>query len=585
VFTVVLVCAAAQPAWAAKELSTWKLTPNTERLLGERQLKRAASREPAEAIRALDQARAAEETPGVNTAIAEVALRAGLRGPAAEAPGLFLRAAAETYTAALEKASAGVEHELHLRALEGLVTVLQRLEPGRLDGTPLEFVGPLESWELEWQDASHIWTPATHDFIAASRYRKVKTKLSGATRPGVGLPVVAWQKEGVPDDSAPEGGYFPSYLYSYALTAVLELDEKRGEGPCRAQLRMVDPRLHDTHEVAGVAYPLALDIRAQLAALNQEVDIAFGKAGTVHAGKYLSLTGLYPLEPPRQDKIPVVMIHGLTSSIRTWAGTFEAISLDPELRRRYQFTLFTYPTGLSFPYSAALLRRALLERFEAFDTGEEDALLWRTVLIGHSMGGLLARFQVTDSGQTLWDAVFTESADEIDLLPRDKDFARELLVFEPLPFVERVVFCSTPHRGAEMASGAIGRVGISFVKLPGELKEISDRVISSNPDAVRGRGAERKKFPDGVQSLQPEYDVILALDTLSIDSRVTYHSLIGDRGKGDSPDSSDGFVDYWSSSLEGAESEKIVPSNHSTHHHQDGIAELVRILHLHLDER
>jgi hypothetical protein len=38
-----------------------------------------------------------------------------------------------------------------------------------------------------------------------------------------------------------------------------------------------------------------------------------------------------------------------------------------------------------------------------------------------------------------------------------------------------------------------------------------------------------------------------------------HHSIIGDRGKGDTPNSSDGVVPYWSSHLATAKSEKIVP--------------------------
>lgn len=135
-----------------------------------------------------------------------------------------------------------------------------------------------------------------------------------------------------------------------------------------------------------------------------------------------------------------------------------------------------------------------------------------------------------------------------------------------------------------MASSRIGKIGISMVKLPDELKEVGKGIVSDNPDALTGRAAERRKFPDGVQSLQPDYDLILALDKLSIDDRVTYHSIIGDRGKGDSPESSDGLVAYWSSHLDGASSEQIVPSGHSSHKSDEGVAELVRILHLHLDD-
>ena len=63
---------------------------------------------------------------------------------------------------------------------------------------------------------------------------------------------------------------------------------------------------------------------------------------------------------------------------------------------------------------------------------------------------------------------------------------------------------------------------------------------------------------------------------------VPYHSVIGDRGRGDTPNSSDGVVPYWSSRMKNAKSEKIVPSGHGSHEHPEGIVELRRILKLHL---
>jgi hypothetical protein len=59
---------------------------------------------------------------------------------------------------------------------------------------------------------------------------------------------------------------------------------------------------------------------------------------------------------------------------------------------------------------------------------------------------------------------------------------------------------------------------------------------------------------------------------------IPYHSIIGDRGRGDTPHSSDGVVPYWSSHLEGAKSEKIVPSDHGANQNAEGIAEVIRIL-------
>jgi hypothetical protein len=53
---------------------------------------------------------------------------------------------------------------------------------------------------------------------------------------------------------------------------------------------------------------------------------------------------------------------------------------------------------------------------------------------------------------------------------------------------------------------------------------------------------------------------------------------MGDRGKGDAPNSSDGVVPYWSSHMDGAKSELIVPSAHSAHQNPQAIQEVRRIL-------
>jgi NAD(P)-dependent dehydrogenase (short-subunit alcohol dehydrogenase family) len=51
-------------------------------------------------------------------------------------------------------------------------------------------------------------------------------------------------------------------------------------------------------------------------------------------------------------------------------------------------------------------------------------------------------------------------------------------------------------------------------------------------------------------------------EKLPITSGVPYHSIMDDRGRGDTPNSSDGVVPYWSSYLDGAQSELIVNSDH-----------------------
>jgi hypothetical protein len=64
--------------------------------------------------------------------------------------------------------------------------------------------------------------------------------------------------------------------------------------------------------------------------------------------------------------------------------------------------------------------------------------------------------------------------------------------------------------------------------------------------------------------------------------RNDYHSIIGDRGRGDTPNNSDDVVPYWSSHLDGAQLERIVPSGHPSHQNKQGMEEVDRILRFYL---
>ena len=89
-----------------------------------------------------------------------------------------------------------------------------------------------------------------------------------------------------------------------------------------------------------------------------------------------------------------------------------------------------------------------------------------------------------------------------------------------------------------------------------------------------------KRRSNSVDTLSPKSRFGRAVNTLPITPDVTYHTIIGDRGRGNSPDSSDGFVEYWSSHMDGADSEFIAPCNHSTHQNPEAIGEVLRILKL-----
>ena len=112
--------------------------------------------------------------------------------------------------------------------------------------------------------------------------------------------------------------------------------------------------------------------------------------------------GLHMLQPYERGKIPVVLIHGLGSSPMSWGQVVNELRGDPALRARYQFWSYMYPTGSPFMLSAAELRRSLTEARAAVNPDQSDPAFDRMVLIGHSMGGLLSKLVISESGDALW---------------------------------------------------------------------------------------------------------------------------------------------------------------------------------------
>jgi hypothetical protein len=145
--------------------------------------------------------------------------------------------------------------------------------------------------------------------------------------------------------------------------------------------------------------------------------------------------------------------------------------------------------------------------------------------------------------------------------------------------VGRVIFIAAPHRGSDLAKSWLGRIGSSLVKLPSTLINVGNDALKFA--TFQSGDLRLRRIPNSVDTLAPNNRFVKTLNTIPITPGIPYHSIVGDRGKGDSPKSSDGFVPYWSSHLDGAQSELIVPSNHSAHQNPQAIAEVKRILSLH----
>jgi hypothetical protein len=194
------------------------------------------------------------------------------------------------------------------------------------------------------------------------------------------------------------------------------------------------------------------------------------------------------------------------------------------------------------------------------------------------MGGLVADMMIRDSaGNQYCDDVLGKPLDQFQIEPDQLRIVKESLIFKASTHVSKVIFIATPHKGADMASNPIGRLGSMLVHLPANLVAIGPGLVEKGT-ATNGKKVVRR-FPNSIDTLRPEARSVVAMNRLPIASSITYYSIIGDRGGNNSPNSSDGVVAYRSSHLEGARSEKIVPYWHSyVHRSPQGIAEVERIL-------
>jgi pimeloyl-ACP methyl ester carboxylesterase len=349
------------------------------------------------------------------------------------------------------------------------------------------------------------------------------------------------------------------------VTAVVKFSDRR------AELEFVDPMKTDRIGIGKRTFPLAVDLSAPTAMLiARERPERLGLSRVMNPQKYADTARLTQLQHFDPARIPVIFVHGLQETGASWTPMIDSLRDDPWIREHYQFWFFSYPSGYPYPYSAALFRRDLDGINHAFPNHK------RVVLIGHSMGGMICRLMITDADDKIWRALFGTPPVKTPLTSDARKLLEESLIFNHRPDIQRVIFISTPHRGSNLATGWIGRIGSGFVRTPQFFTPV---YASMKPLLIADPAAQTfKRMPNSVDTLEPKDRFVRAVDKLPITPGIPYHSIMGDRGRGDTPNSSDGIVPYWSSHLDGAKSELIVNSGHGAQYNPQAIAEVKRIL-------
>lgn len=442
----------------------------------------------------------------------------------------------------------------------------------------------VDGWQLRYGSIELVLprgAPKLEAMVPASRLR-IDGLDSVYRRDGLGAEVVMVARPTAQARRAKatpfaDTGYLPAtVLLTFpgdSLAAVLDTRE--------AVVDALDPYRRDTAQMDGQTVPLAANFSAPYALWL--ADSGFGRKaidnllGRDDALDHPRVILMQPYDP---ERLTVVMIHGLASSPEAWVNLANEVMGDEALRRSYQIWEVYYPTNVPIPVNLVQIREALAQTFAALDPAGTAPASHHLTLIGHSMGGVIARLLVVNSGDALWQRIFHAPADS----PRRKRLAAlaPYLSITPLPGVDEAIFLAAPHAGTPVAGHWLARMATKLIRLPKTLLDATARIADALAGELPEQAALFRIAPTGVDLLRDTNPYLRATAKLPIAPDVRYHSIIARRSaEGPLEPSTDGFVPYASAHLEGAASEKVIVSGHSVQETPQAILEIRRILREH----
>ncbi len=579
-------------------------TDRTQQILRRYDLKRELTGNWQPVIARLQEINAQEPQPELQYSIAELSYIAGKKAELTapeRAVDLYGTAVANAYLYLFDDQLSFLRNpydpqfrgacDLYNQSLEGALRIMAKrglLKPG---ATHRCSVGG-HSVDLTVAIRAATWQAEDFDRFEFVNDYEVKGLTNQYRTYGLGVPLIAIREK--KDTGAATERYYPPDL-SFPVTAFLRISGQRRENnELAASLELYDPLAMTDTKVKGRAVPLQSDLSTPLAYfLNnpafQDNDLA--TAGLLNPGESQKVKGLYMLEPYQPGKIPVVMVHGLWSSPLTWMQMFNDLRSLPEVRERYQFWFFLYPSGQPFWISAAQFREELAVMRQNIDPRLEEPALGQMVLVGHSMGGLVSKLQTLTSADDYWNIVSDRPFSEVKGPPEAKQAVERVVYFQANPSVRRVITLGTPHRGSNFASGPTRWLASYFIKLPEMITGTSQKLRRENPGLFRD--TTMIDISTSIDSLSPDSPILPVMLNTPTPPWVKYHNVVGvtetndwkSRLAGRITGRGDGVVAYDSAHLDNVSSEIVVPADHlNVHTHPRSVLEVRRVLLEHLND-
>lgn len=410
-------------------------------------------------------------------------------------------------------------------------------------------------------------------FEAADKYSIEGLSIRNRTN-GIGLPMVAV----ISSEESVSGTQTVPLTCFFRIQGELE---KIGTSDFNATLELYSSFENTSVNVNNIKIPLETDTTTHLAyRLSDEQIWSYGSE--MFLGNLQDVPNkLILFQPYDPKKIPVVFVHGTFSSPVWWAEMINSLNGDPTIGNKYQFWYFFYNSSKPVSMSAADLRSKLRKTYEKLNPENKPGPIQDMVIIGHSQGGLLTKLTAIDTKDKLLKAVIKDDLDKINVDKETKAIIKNNLVIEHLPFLKRVVFISTPHRGSFLSKSYVRNLVRDLVTLPQTLIKQSMNIYGFLSDGFKHLWGG--KVPTSIDSMSPNNPGLNMVADMPLAEGIKGHSIIAIDGDENPPNGNDGVVEYKSAHLEGMESEFIVRSGHSCQDKPETIEEVRRILLKHLD--
>lgn len=347
-------------------------------------------------------------------------------------------------------------------------------------------------------------------------------------------------------------------------------------------IRAYDPYKYEQIQLAGKNYPLAANFSTPYGLWLAQNNL--GKAAyltLIDRDNRLTMPHLYMLEPYNPNKKVIVLVHGLASSPEAWIRLTNDIMGDKVLRENYQVWQVFYSTNMPITESRFQIYALLKQSFaqvNANASAKNDA-----VLIGHSMGGIIARLLVSDADVTQ-KALSMMSNRQLNKY-KNVPIVSQRMNIQDIPNFSRAIFLSAPHHGTAYADLWFTRAARKVIKLPGAfLTAVGDTLQSQEHDfSDLAKQIDQGLIQNGPSDLSYKSKFMVLTSDIVPRKGLLFHSIMGNNTDSNDPNViTDGVVPYKSAHLDGAVSEKIIKGGHSIQETPEAVLELRRILRLHL---